>query len=649
MQGQRKWKGKVIGPIGAYMKIAPGKERYAKLAELALGGGLDRFIVTNADDKATFMRLRNEIGCRRECNIYSVTPAPRYQIPLSPVEGIVTVASCFTIEDDLVFNTLADQCKFDTKAIGDSKEDTEQLLLQTDNRGNESIRGGKIAEVSFFPKGDVWTINKQGSRNMRSNERQLKQTIGADNQSAIAQANEEIQQLKHELHEHQKQHEAHKMQILKAKKAWNEVKKAQRNAKQAIEELENNISHLQTEVDASTSLEETDTTELEEDVTNIEEDLTVLNEKLEANDREKEEFEPEIDRLEQKVEEVEARNERILADMEIAEKDLTVFISKSSEREEAKEKADKKLEKIQATLVEMTSALAEKRGDFDAALRTARLLQYRHEYAVQMKAQAGEREEGAPSTPDLTPEDPEDEELEAVEIEEPPKEANYYEAKIARLRLRIQEEREKRSISNVSFEESYERYQRAKNLLESKNKQLEQIAENVEKLAKDLASRKKRWKTFRKHLVTMSQSTFDEILQLKGSAGDLDFNHDDKTLNLVVQKDNTDASSQTKDVKALSGGERSFVTLSLLLAIGERLETPFRVMDEFDVFLDPVSRKIAMDTLVEIAKKMDHRQFILITPQDLSNITPDDKVKIFKLLPPARSNAVTGLTQQTLD
>jgi DNA repair exonuclease SbcCD ATPase subunit len=48
---------------------------------------------------------------------------------------------------------------------------------------------------------------------------------------------------------------------------------------------------------------------------------------------------------------------------------------------------------------------------------------------------------------------------------------------------------------------------------------------------------------------------------------------DNGRLNLIVQKDQNDQGSQTKDVKALSGGERSFTTLSLLLAIGESLET----------------------------------------------------------------------------
>ena len=120
-------------------------------------------------------------------------------------------------------------------------------------------------------------------------------------------------------------------------------------------------------------------------------------------------------------------------------------------------------------------------------------------------------------------------------------------------------------------------------------------------------------------------------------------------LEFLRSQDNTDESTQTKDVKALSGGERSFTTLSLLLAIGESLETPFRVMDEFDVFLDPVARKLALKTLIEISTEMEHRQFIFITPQDLTSIKTNPKVRIFKLKPPARSQKVGGPQQQTLD
>lgn len=95
---------------------------------------------------------------------------------------------------------------------------------------------------------------------------------------------------------------------------------------------------------------------------------------------------------------------------------------------------------------------------------------------------------------------------------------------------------------------------------------------------------------------------------------------------------------------ANSGGERSFTTMCLLLALGETLETPFRVLDEFDVFLDAQTRRLVIESLVHTAKQMGHRQFIFITPQDLSSLKADPKLKILTLHPPERYNG-----QQTLD
>ena len=49
----------------------------------------------------------------------------------------------------------------------------------------------------------------------------------------------------------------------------------------------------------------------------------------------------------------------------------------------------------------------------------------------------------------------------------------------------------------------------------------------------------------------MTNNTFDEMLNKKGSSGLIEFDHTDKQLNLIVQKDNRNENSQTKDVKAL--------------------------------------------------------------------------------------------------
>jgi chromosome segregation ATPase len=89
--------------------------------------------------------------------------------------------------------------------------------------------------------------------------------------------------------------------------------------------------------------------------------------------------------------------------------------------------------------------------------------------------------------------------------------------------------------------------------------------------------------------------------------------------------------------------------MCLLIALGETLETPFRILDEFDVFLDAEVRKLTIKSLIHVAKKLNHRQFIFITPQDLSSIKADPQLKILKLNPPERHHNAGGPTQQTLD
>eukprot|EP00571_Detonula_confervacea_P004793 CAMPEP_0172314882 /NCGR_PEP_ID=MMETSP1058-20130122/23427_1 /TAXON_ID=83371 /ORGANISM="Detonula confervacea, Strain CCMP 353" /LENGTH=501 /DNA_ID=CAMNT_0013028833 /DNA_START=11 /DNA_END=1513 /DNA_ORIENTATION=- len=184
------------------------------------------------------------------------------------------------------------------------------------------------------------------------------------------------------------------------------------------------------------------------------------------------------------------------------------------------------------------------------------------------------------------------------------------------------------------------KYEFSTKALDSKMEQKNSIDRNTRALRRDLADQKKRWRGFRGHTAEMTNLWFDEILNKCGSAGEVNFDHEAGQLNLSVQKNNKDEHSLSTDLNAQSGGERSFATLALLLAIGETLEMPFRVMDEFDIFLDPLARKIMMVNIVKIAKAMDHRQFIFITPHDVSNLQTGPKLRIFKMKPPVRSNVV---------
>ena len=74
----------------------------------------------------------------------------------------------------------------------------------------------------------------------------------------------------------------------------------------------------------------------------------------------------------------------------------------------------------------------------------------------------------------------------------------------------------------------------------------------------------------------------------------MDIDHGKKQVALSVKMDSTNeiASSQVSNIRVLSGGEKSFVTLSLIMATTHVIESPFFIMDEFDVFMDEANRVV---------------------------------------------------------
>lgn len=97
-----------------------------------------------------------------------------------------------------------------------------------------------------------------------------------------------------------------------------------------------------------------------------------------------------------------------------------------------------------------------------------------------------------------------------------------------------------------------------------------------------------------------------------------------------------------RGTKTLSGGEKSFSTICMLLALWESMGSPIRCLDEFDVFMDNVNRDISMNMIIGAARRSVGRQYILISPQAMGNAKLGTDVKVIRLNDPERGQRVIG-------
>ncbi|XP_049535281.1 structural maintenance of chromosomes protein 6-like [Anopheles darlingi] len=92
------------------------------------------------------------------------------------------------------------------------------------------------------------------------------------------------------------------------------------------------------------------------------------------------------------------------------------------------------------------------------------------------------------------------------------------------------------------------------------------------------------------------------------------------TLELDVVPRATNVQDAVCTTNALSGGERSYTTVAFLIALWSCIDSPFFVLDEYDVFTDKINRHFMTNLLLDEAKKKPDRQFCFLTPQEVDGL-----------------------------
>ncbi|EGG00382.1 uncharacterized protein MELLADRAFT_118060 [Melampsora larici-populina 98AG31] len=152
-----------------------------------------------------------------------------------------------------------------------------------------------------------------------------------------------------------------------------------------------------------------------------------------------------------------------------------------------------------------------------------------------------------------------------------------------------------------------------------------------------LKLRKNKWLQFRCHISVRARMKFINHLNNRGYTGKLNFDHHHQKLEVHVDTQSEQLNqAKLRDPGGLSGGERSFSTISLLLTLWDAVNCPIRCLDEFDVFMDPQHRRVAVDMMVQSAKEAHEVQYMFVTPQELPYTMFGPETKIVRMADPKK-------------
>ncbi|XP_016139158.1 structural maintenance of chromosomes protein 6-like [Sinocyclocheilus grahami] len=212
--------------------------------------------------------------------------------------------------------------------------------------------------------------------------------------------------------------------------------------------------------------------------------------------------------------------------------------------------------------------------------------------------------------------------------------AKSLDSEISRLRHKINTQQDQQGHRDTIVRQFHEAKENFNNIA----RQFKGLEAFIRQLTEIMNIRHNVYAELRMYLSVRCMYYFDSMLSQRGYIGKMTFDHKNETLSISVQP-GEGGKAALSDMRSLSGGERSFSTVCFVLSLWAIAEAPFRALDEFDVYMDMVNRRISMDMMLKIAASQRYRQFIFLTPQSMSSLPVNSLIRIHRLNDPDRSES----------
>ncbi len=586
------WVSKPKGPVGRYVNIKPEFKEWRTVLDAQLSRSLDSFTVTNGQDNSKLRSilkkygLRNQIVMRKEelTDFSQGLPDSKYS----------TIFDALDISDEFVKRFLIDSNRIEST-----------LLIKNRQEGDSEIHSNPLKVVGCISLDDTdnssgyFIMNKNGSSSstpINGNPQNLPKISSSSNSKVETIKNIEkfIEDEKADIRQLELEHR--RLSSQRSSQAQGPLKTELTKTKARRQSISQEIDDLQAKI---ADVDDGRLLSIKAQIDNKSTQLEIKQSQLrELKD----------DKIPEEIENLEDLQKR-LVEVEIQEEEYKEDYNNSKKILE-----DKSVEKIYKEKEKASKVKAV--GQYEDALKDGREKEQIQEQKLQ-KAKVAAVSKVERTSVELLPNETSrdiSDKLDAVERQ-----------------LRNAE-----LLLDASHERIVEEYNEAETKYKQAELMLKQLKENEKLLSEDLELRERAFQESRNETISRASVEFSASLAQRGFEGRLDFDNVARRLRLVVHT-GSDANSSARKTNSLSGGEKSFAQICLLLAIWKPMMSRIRGLDEFDVFMDSVNRELGMKLMIESLRQEANAQTIFITPQAMGNaIKAGVDVKIIRVQDPRR-------------
>ncbi|KAI5304023.1 Structural maintenance of chromosomes protein 6 [Ascosphaera pollenicola] len=573
-----------VGPLGNHVRLK--KPRWSSILEQTFGGALSSFVVTSKRDMNTLQRIMQRTQCDTSpLDTSAHEPDPDYD----------TILRVLDIDNELVKRQLVINNGIEQVLLIADLEEASRVMF--DGPRPRNVKRCFAIDRHNPSRGYALTYNRTGGpgqspipayrgqpRMKTDHESQISQTKRG---IAIRIQQEMLSTLRNDLRKLEEERRAAVMHSKKCQEAVNRHQREMNELRIQMQRTEDGISELQDEI-ANDELRAGRLIQLKEN----------LQDNLDESESHKRSLDDAVAALARhhgtyrslKDEKVEKDQERTKLDH--TQREFEAGISKiQNRRSQIIGKKNKLYEKI-AQCNEEKSAAEQK-----------------------LEKEKGFLEECVGKATALCPE--------RIPV---PEGATAYSLREKWMQLKNELEEAKRRMG-LSPEEVSNRTLAAEKKLILVERQYRDFVSTHQKLTQALSERFNRWKMFRSFITARAKIQFTYLLSERGFRGRTIVDHSNKLLDIKVEPDIT-TEGGGREAKTLSGGEKSFSQICLLLSLWEAMGSPIRCLDEFDVYMDSVNRRLSIELLMMAARRSVGKQFVFITPGSRADIKTAPDVKV---------------------